>query len=224
MLAAAIVVCSVLLTRDAVKAGISRDMIYDFTFWVILGGILLARVYYVGINWEFFAANPLEMIMLNHGGLAWQGGFVGGTAAGILFVRLRKVRLRQFMDLVAPYVALGQSIGRIGCFFNGCCYGKPWIHGLFFPTQGAKLYPTQLFETSGLFAIFLVLKMLQRKPHAPGMIFVYYLWLAAIERFVVEFFRGDHTLLWGGLSQAQYVALGVFAAGFITQRILVKKQ
>ena len=118
---------------------------------------------------------------------------------------------------------LGQSIGRIGCFLNGCCYGKPVAWGIYFPTHNARLYPTQLFECVGLFIIFLILKKAQAKPHQAGFIFVFYLWLAAIERFIVEFYRADHDLLWLNLSLAQFVALGVFAAGLILMRVFKQK-
>ena len=215
MLALAVVACSFLLSRDALKRGISAEIIYDLVFWIVLGGILGARIFYIVISWESFSHNLLEMVMINHGGLAWQGGFLGGIIAGIGFVRVKKLSLRMVLDLTAPYIALGQSIGRTGCFLNGCCYGKPWIHGIFSPVQGASLYPTQLFETAGLFIIFIILKIAQRQSYPAGMVFVLYLWLAAIERFAVEFFRADHELLWFNLSLAQYVSLGVFVSGII---------
>ena len=159
------------------------------------------------------------MLMLQKGGLAWQGGFLGGTLAGVWFARSKKLSLRPVLDLVAPYIALGQAIGRIGCFLNGCCYGKPVSWGIYFPTHGARLHPTQLYEMAGLFIIFLMLKGAQKKPHQAGFIFVFYLWLAAIERFVVEFYRGDDDILWLGLKLTQFVALGVFASGLILMKV-----
>ena len=162
--------------------------------------------------------------MLQKGGLAWQGGFLGGTLAGVWFVRRKKLSLRPVLDLVAPYIALGQSIGRIGCFFNGCCYGKPVAWGIYFPTHGARLHPTQLYEMAGLFIIFLILKYTRGREHQSGFIFVYYLVLAAIERFVVEFFRADHDILGLGLSLAQFIALGVFVAGLILMKVFKSKR
>ncbi len=153
--------------------------------------------------------------MINRGGLAWQGGFIGGVLAGLWFVRARGLNLRNVLDLAAPYIALGQSIGRIGCFLNGCCFGKPWVHGLLFPHHEGRLHPTQLYETAALFLIFVILKMAQRRPHQTGHVFVLYLWLAAMERFIVEFFRADHQILPGGLSMFQYISLGIFLAGLV---------
>jgi phosphatidylglycerol:prolipoprotein diacylglycerol transferase len=215
MIALAVIICAFLLSQDAKAYHIPADIIYDLMFWVVAWGILGARIFYIVISWDYFSQNLLEIIMIQHGGLAWQGGFVGGTLAGVWFVKSKKLQVRLFMDLVAPYIALGQSIGRIGCFLNGCCYGKPVAWGVYFPQFGAHLHPTQLYETAGLFLIFLILKFTQRKPHHPGMVFVLYLWLAAIERFTVEFFRADHDYLLLGLSLFQYISLLVFFVGLI---------
>jgi phosphatidylglycerol:prolipoprotein diacylglycerol transferase len=222
MLALSVLVCTYFLSVDAKRYNISQDTAYDLVFWCILWGIIGARIFYVFIEWSYFSDNLLEIPMIQKGGLAWQGGFVGGTLAGVWFAHSKKLSLRPLMDLAAPYVALGQSIGRIGCFLNGCCYGKPVAWGIYFPTHHARLYPTQLFECAGLFIIFLVLKRALNKPHQAGYIFVLYLWLAAIERFIVEFYRADHDLLWGNLSLAQYVAIAVFAAGLVLMKVFKK--
>lgn len=219
MIALAVVVCAFLLSRDAKVYKIPTEIVYDLMFWVVAGGILGARIFYISLVWDYFSQNPLEIIMIQHGGLAWQGGFIGGTLAGLWFVKSKKLSFRTTLDLVAPYIALGQSIGRIGCFFNGCCYGKPVSWGVYFPQYGARLHPTQLYETVGLFLAFLILKFAQTKQHRQGMIFVLYLWLAAIERFVVEFFRGDNQdYFWHGLSLFQYVSLVIFIIGLVLLR------
>ncbi|MBI3602173.1 MAG: prolipoprotein diacylglyceryl transferase [Candidatus Omnitrophica bacterium] len=218
MIALAVVVCTWLLNRDAKVYKIPSDVIYDFMFWSVGGGILAGRIFYIFLMWDYFRQNPLEMIMIQHGGLAWQGGLGGGLLAGIWFVRRQKLPLRLFLDLGAPYIALGQSIGRIGCFFNGCCYGKPVAWGIYFPIHEARLHPTQLYESAGLFLAFLILKYAQTKSHRQGMIFVLYLWLGAMERFVVEFFRADHDHHWMGLNLFQYIALGIFVVGIVLLR------
>ncbi|MBF0512166.1 MAG: prolipoprotein diacylglyceryl transferase, partial [Candidatus Omnitrophica bacterium] len=174
MLAIAVLVCTWLLSREACAHHMSADIIYDFVFWCLLGGILCARIFYVFIEWPYFSQNLLEILMLQKGGLAWQGGFLGGALLGVWFVYRHQLPLRQMLDLTAPYIALGQSIGRIGCFFNGCCYGKPVSWGIYFSAQQARLYPTQLFECLGLFIIFLILKKAQSTSHESGYIFIFY--------------------------------------------------
>jgi len=228
MLALAVLVCTYLLSNDAKRYHISQETAYDLVFWCMVGGFIAARIFYVFLVWDYYKDNLLEILMLQKGGLAWQGGFLGGVLAGVWFARSKKLLLRPLLDLAAPYIALGQAIGRIGCFFNGCCYGKPVAWGIYYPTHGARLYPTQLFEFAGLFIIFLILKKAQQKGTVPwntrgqspsGFIFIFYLWLAAIERFIVEFYRGDAIPFWLGLSLAQYVALGVFITGLVLMMV-----
>ena len=218
MLAVAVLVCAWGLGRDAARTGMPKDMAYDLLFWTAVGGIAGARLLYVLLYRDYFAASPLEVLMLSHGGLAWQGGFAGGILAGFIWSRRRALPFRQILDLAAPYVALGQAIGRLGCFFNGCCFGRPWVHGIYFPVHAQRLHPTQLYEAGGLFLIFIVLKLTAAKPRAKGTVFVMYLWLAAIERFSVEFFRADHDELRWGLSFFQYIAIAIFIAGIAVYR------
>ena len=121
MLAVAVAVCSILLSRDARKAGIPADTIFDLVFWVMLSGLLGARLFFILTNWDLFAQEPLEMIKIQNGGLSWQGGLILGSLAGMGYVKRKRLPLLQMLDLSAPYLALGQAIGRIGCFLNGCC-------------------------------------------------------------------------------------------------------
>ncbi len=214
MLALAVVVCSLFLSRDAKAFGISQEIIFDLVFWVILGGIIGARIFFILLNFSDFAANPKEIFMIANGGLAWQGGLVLGALSGLFFVRVKKLPLGLLIDLSAPYLALGQAIGRIGCFLNGCCYGKHASWGVYFPVHQSRLHPTQLYDTVMLTAIFFILKALQKKSLVRGEIFAAYLMLASIERFINEFFRADHVNTAVGLSIFQLVSLGVFIFGF----------
>lgn len=215
MVAIAVAVCTSLLVRDARRRDIRADVILDLVFWTVIGGIAGARLFYVVLNYPFFAGHPDEIIMIQKGGLAWQGGLVLGTAAGVLFIRKRKLFLPGMLDLLAPYLALGQSIGRIGCFLNGCCFGKEVAWGVYFPVHGAYLHPTQLYLAGGLFIIFLILKRYQKFSQIPGLVFASYLILASSLRFGVEFFRADHQALFLGLSIYQFVCFGVLMFAFL---------
>jgi phosphatidylglycerol:prolipoprotein diacylglycerol transferase len=227
MLALAVIAASYLAARQGVRQGLSKDVIYDLAFWVVLWGILGARVFYIFLNIEYFWQNPLEIMMLQKGGLAWQGSLVAGVLAGIFFIRLKKLPLLLVMDVVAPFIALGHAIGRIGCLLNGCCYGKAWDHGLYFPVWHERLHPTQIYMALGELAAFLILRSLQsdaRWAKQPaGRLFVFYLILSSLERFIVEFFRADHDVLWGGLSIFQYVCLVIVVAAIIMDVNLKRK-
>ncbi len=228
MLAVAVIVCTFLLSRDARRKGISPEMVFDLAFWTVLAGIVGARLFYIILNWEFFRQNIFEMVMIQKGGLAWQGGLIFGGLAGVGFVKRRKLPLLEMLDLAAPYIALGQSIGRIGCFLNGCCYGKEVSWGIFFLVHHAHLHPTQLYSALGLFVIFVILRYYPKfcspsqSGAGKGSVFLLYLVLASAERFGVEFFRGDHQELFLGLSIYQWVCLG-FAALAVRGYFLLRK-
>ncbi len=213
MLAIAVIVCSFLMSRDARKVGISQETIFDLVFWVILGGIVGARIFFILLNLSDFVADPKQIIMIANGGLAWQGGLVLGCLAGVMYVRKKNLSLSMMVDLAAPYLALGQAIGRIGCFLNGCCYGRSVAWGIYFPVHGQHLHPTQLYDTGMLLGIFFILKYLQKSSTRRGEVFAAYLVLASVERFINEFFRADHTVAAMGLSIFQWVSVAVFLLG-----------
>lgn len=220
MLAVAAVVCTFLASRDAKKIGIPPEVISDFAFWTIVAGILGARLFYVLLNYRFFMENPLEIVMIQNGGLAWHGGLIAATVIGIRFIRKKGLPLAMMLDLVAPYAALGESIGRIGCFLNGCCYGREVFWGIYFPVHHARLHPTQLYATVGLFILFFILRRYRNVSKVPGDVFLLYLFGAALLRFVIEFFRADHYVLVLGLSVYQWVCVAlIITAGYVYLRL-----
>jgi len=212
MMALAFAVCLLLLERQARAQGLDFQKISDLAFWALLGGIIGGRVFYIIFNWDYFADNPAEVIMLHHGGLIWFGGLLFGLIAGIIYCKKQSLPFLKFLDLFAPYLALGQAIGRIGCFLNGCCYGKPVGWGVYFPVHGQRLHPTQLYSFVSLLIIFLILRHLQKSPKINGAVIALYFLLAALERFVVEFFRGDSAAVIFGLTAFQLISLFIFTA------------
>ncbi len=211
MLAIAAVVCTFLASRDAKKIGIEPGVISDFIFWTVVSGILGARFFYILLNFRFFMDHPLEIVMIQNGGLAWHGGLIAATVVGIRFIRKKGLPLATMLDLVAPYAALGESIGRVGCFLNGCCFGREVAWGIYFPVHHARLHPTQLYTMAGLFILFLILRRYRDFSKISGDVFVLYLFGASLLRFVIEFFRADHYVLVLGLSVYQWVCVALIA-------------
>ncbi len=196
---------------------IPPDEMLDFTCWLLLGGILGARIFYVAQEWTFYASAPLEIVALWHGGLIWYGGFFGSAAAGWWYGRARGLAFLRMADQFIPFLAIGHAVGRIGCFLNGCCYGKPtesWC-GIVFLGHREAVLPTQLFEAAGLFVVYLILRQLQRPDilRRPGLVFSMYLVLYGALRFGLEFFRGDQTIWWAGLTLQQGISIVVILAG-----------
>ena len=224
MLALALLVTTWLACRVARRGAVqdvpmSVDQIMDFSCLSLLGGIFGARLLFVILQWEFYARSPEQVPAIWRGGLVWYGGFLGSLAVGWGYTRAKRIAFLRMTDQFIPFLALGHAIGRLGCFLNGCCYGRPterWC-GVLFPGHAEAVLPTQLFEATGLFLLYLVLRRLQRPVvlRRHGLIFGSYLVLYGILRFGIEFLRGDQPVWWAGLTLQQLVSFVGIAAGLV---------
>lgn len=210
LLAVAFIVSSGLAGRDAQKHNINPDVIFNLCFLIFICGIAGARILYVLENLNYYLRFPLEIIMLQRGGLSWYGGLACGILCGILYIKKHKLPLNKILDLIAPYIALGQAIGRIGCFLNGCCFGKASKFGIYFPAQNNTLMPIQLYSALLLFIIFIYLKVAAKRPHPESQIFMLYLFLYSLKRFFIEFWRADNPAIFFGLTLFQMISLVIF--------------
>ncbi len=187
----------------------------------IIGGIVGARIYFLLEQWDMFVRYPREMIF-SRGGLVWYGGLGLGVLSVVLMARRKGLRLSMVADSAAPAIALGYAITRIGCFLNGCCYGRatsvPW--GVHFPgnpicESGSAVHPTQLYESGSSFVIFAILWSVRKRPLPSPSLFYMYLILGGTERFLVEFVRATPRVALG-LSMAQFLSAGIVAFGAIS--------
>lgn len=194
MLAIAFIAGSTLACKQARKENISPEMVFNLSFLLLICGILGARLFYVVENLRYYIKNPLEIIMLQYGGLAWFGGLIAAVIAGAVYLKIKKLSVSRMADLIVPFVALGQAIGRIGCFLNGCCYGYTVI-------------PTQIYSSFLLLVIFVILRFLQERPHKEGTIFLSYLFLYSLKRFFIEFLRADNPVVLWGLTLFQLLSI-----------------
>lgn len=222
MLALAFVVSSILVSLQAKRQNLDADIIFNLSFVIVISGLIGARIFYVITNLKYYLKNPLEIIMLQHGGLAWFGGLILGTASGIAYVKNKNLPLYKILDLMSPFVALGQAIGRIGCLLNGCCFGKASQFGFYFPVHEQILIPTQAYSSLILIFIFITLRILQERPHRPGEIFFLYLLFYSIKRFVIEFWRADNPHIIFDLTLFQVLSILLFFLAVI-KLILIKK-
>ncbi|HRZ67172.1 MAG TPA: prolipoprotein diacylglyceryl transferase, partial [Candidatus Omnitrophota bacterium] len=126
----------------------------------------------------------------------------------LVFMKANRMPALKTADIVAPYIALGQAIGRIGCFLNGCCYGK------------YKMIPTQLTESAVMFIIFLILR---RRSPSNGRTLILYLVLYSGFRFFNEFLRGDNPAFFAGLTVSQVISVAIFALAALLWKIIPSK-
>ncbi len=221
MLAVGILAGYILMVRVATYRGISKDFVGYLLTGCVLWGVIGARLFYVLIAFENFAASPVNIIKIWEGGLVYWGGFIGG--AGWLFYATKKMSLniRIVADLISPALSLGYAFGRIGCFLTGCCYGAKTdsVISIVFKNRASlapinePLIPVQLYASlySFLLAVFLYQRFKFGKAK-PGHVFVLYIFLYSVFRIVIEFFRADYRgPLFSGLTPTQWIA----AAGAI---------
>lgn len=166
----------------------------------LLFGMLGAKLPLLLMNFNYLGVRP----DLWFEGKTIVGGFLGGIFGVILIKKLLKIKLKMG-NVIAPAAAIGMSIGRIGCFLNGCCFGIPWSWGVDFG-DGVLRLPTQLFESAFHFIAFLVLIRFRNKVSTPGVMFKYYISAYLVFRFFSEFFR-DNERLWGVITLYQLLSL-----------------
>jgi len=211
------------------ELGRDPDLAGDVMVAALVGGLVGAKLYYLGLNHEETLADPGGMLF-SRAGLVWYGGLAGGALAVIALLLRRRVEIPFGADLTAPALALGYGIGRIGCFLVGDDYGRPtesWL-GIAFPNgapptyagelrrhfgvelpvatadgQLLAVYPTQLFEAAAALLIFWLLWRLRDHVHRAGWLFGAWMAAAGVERLFIEFFRVKDDRFLGPFTLAQ---------------------
>lgn len=228
LLAAAYLAALWWLVRTGRREGYDPDTLTSLGFWAIVGAIVGAKALMVVRNLSEYVAQPGELFSASFLTSAgdFYGGFIGGVVGAVLFFALnRSLSFWPLADLCAPAIALGQGIGRIGCFMAGDDYGSPtnlpWAVTFTDPDAaaiggaplGVPLHPVQLYESLFCFALFALLIRLARRKRFDGQIIIAYSVLYAIGRFLIEYVRGDvdRGFVFGNLfSTSQFIAMVIF--------------
>lgn len=199
--------------RLARREGLDPQLGSELGVWTIVSGILGARLFYVLANWRFYLEAPWEILAIWHGGQIFYGGLIVGTAALCWLARRRRFPIPAFADFAITGVPLGHAIGRLGCFMNGCCHGRPsdlpWAVSFGYE----PVHPTQLYETFSNLLIYGLLLRFYPRRRRDGEVLAAYLMLYPVGRFLIEFTRGDPRQHLGALTVAQGVSIALFAAG-----------
>lgn len=217
------VIAILLCYKRAPKHGIQSDHILDFAIFLIPAAIIGARAYYVIFSWENYAGDIGKILDIRSGGLAIHGGIIAGIIVGICICKYRKIHFLELADLVFPTVALAQSIGRWGNFFNSEAHGGPTDLPWAIYADGQYVHPTFLYESLWCFALFIFLMWLDQRRSFPGQIACLYGMLYSLERGLVEQLRTD-SLMIGPFKQAQVLSLCVFLFCLAAYMILRKKE
>lgn len=196
------------------RTGRNVSLAGDLAFWLMVGGILGARLAYVISNFDYYRAAPQEIIRIDQGGLIYYGGFIGGVVAFTLFARLKKIAFFDLADFAITALPLGHAFGRVGCFLNGCCGGITTSHPSIL-TGGLNRYPVQIYEALFNLGVYSLLTWfyLRRKNQRHGSVLALYLMVYPVGRFLFEFLRGDERMMAGSLHVAQVISLGLLVTG-----------
>ena len=175
------------MVRFGRKEGIKPERILDVFVYMIISAVIGARLFYVIAFFHKFKGNLITIFFLNQGGLVFIGGLCGVLVMMITYVRYNKINLWKLLDACSPGTMIGYAIGRIGCYFNGCCYGIKIF--------GVEL-PTQIYSSISGFVIFFLLAYLYKNKKYDGQIFLYALFFYSIYRFFLEFLRYNPIHYW----------------------------
>lgn len=202
----------------------------DAVLWSLIAGVIGGRITYVALYWPYFASHPREIISFSRGGLAFQGAFMAGLLALLVYSLWNGRSFWGLADTMAPGLALGQAIGWIGCLMRGCGYGVVATGRLAYDLTDsygipAFRYPTQAMISLlnlGIFVLLLSLSRARVRSRLPsGALAALYLALNSAGLFLLEFLRADETLYFGTLRWSQIVEVGEFAAALLALAVLI---
>ena len=230
---AAFVVAQIVAQHELKRRGYSPEPVGDMIFAAVVGSLLGAKLYFVALTGDLDT-------LFSRGGFVFWGGLIGGILAVTILVLKRKLGFWRIADVAGLSIMPAYAVGRTGCWAVGDDYGRPWDGPLAvrFP-EGAPpstaqnmqemfgipvpadvppntvlaVHPTQLYEVTMAFILFLVLWRLRDHKHAEGWLMGVYCVMAGVERFIVEFFRAKDDRFFGALTVAQVIALVFIAIG-----------
>lgn len=234
----AILAAYFLISKESKKKGIDKEFITNLTFYVVVFGIIGARIYYCLFNLDYYLSNPLEILKIWNGGLAIHGGILFGGIFTIIYIKKHHLELLKTLDIIVVGVILAQAIGRWGNFFNSEAYGGittlKALQNMHLPTfiingmyiSGKYRQPTFLYESLWDLIGFIILLIFRRREYTKvGQITgLYFMWYS-VGRFIIESMRND-SLMFGSFKIAQIVSILLFVLGillFIYYKIIKKE-
>ena len=220
---------------------IKEDQVLDLAFWLIIGGVIGARIFHILIEWRYYLNNPIDIFKVWQGGLAIHGAIIAGLIIVYCYAKKIKTDFWKLTSIIVPGLALAQAIGRWGNYFNQELFGRPtslpwgiFINPMNRPFEyfsNSYFHPTFLYESLGDFLIFAFLFLGQawfiKKKKVKEInfkILVFgYLILYSVLRFMLEYLRLDSAYIIGGLRHAQITSLVMIIASLAWMTISLRK-
>jgi len=218
------------------RSKLNPEVIYDLALAVFIGGLVGARLFYVIQYWGVRVHSLADVIRVWEGGIVLYGSIIGGTVVFFLYRALRPFPLGPYLDTIAPALALGVGVGRLGCFLNGCCFGDvcnlPWAVSFPEPSPpwqahsaahligpdahwSLPVHPTQLYSTiDGLILTLLLLAyypLRRRDGEVMALLMVTY----PLTRFLIEYLRSDERVFFAGMTVSQNLSFAFLAWGLL---------
>lgn len=222
LITAGIALATVICCKRASKHGLTADQILNFVIICVPIAVIGARLYYVFFNWQMYSGDIMKIINIRLGGLAIHGGLIFGLTTAAILCLLWKIRPFDVLDLAAPCIALAQSIGRWGNYFNSEAHGGPTDLPWAVTIDGSTYHPTFLYESVWCLILFVLLICLDNRRKFEGQIFLLYAMLYSVERFFVEALRTD-SLMIGPFKQAQIISLTIVVVCLATYMMLHRR-
>jgi len=215
--------------------GLDPNRVMDLGIWIIISALVGAKLLLLIVDRGKFPMTTDGMMDLVRSAGVFYGGLIAAVVVALWYLWRHRMPIWTVTDVFAPGIALGHVIGRFGCLFAGCCFGRPttvpWavtFHNEFAAqnvgtTLNVPLHPTQLYEAGAELLILGFLLMFERKGRPyPGRTFWAYMLLYAVSRFIIEFYRGDPRGMVGSLSTSQFVSILLAPVAIIMLVVLAR--
>ena len=216
--------------------GLDPNRVMDLGIWIIISALAGAKLLLLIVDFDTFGRNPREIVTLLRSGGVFYGGLIAAVTVALWYLRRHRMPMWTVTDVFAPGIALGHVIGRMGCLFAGCCFGRPtevpWA--ITFNNQYAAenvgtplhvpLHPTQLYEAGAELVILLFLLATEKRGRPfPGRTFWGYMLLYGVSRFIIEFYRGDTRGTVGMFSTSQFLSLLIVPLSIVMLIVLGRR-
>jgi phosphatidylglycerol:prolipoprotein diacylglycerol transferase len=216
--------------------GLDPNRVMDLGIWIIVSALVGAKLLLLIVEWDTYWRNPRELLTLIRSGGVFYGGLIAAVLVAMGYMWRHWMPIWSVSDVFAPGIALGHVIGRVGCFFAGCCYGRPtdvpwavifrseYTHQNVGTPLNIPIHPTQLYEAGAELLILGALLLLEKRGRPfPGRTFWAYMLLYGISRFIIEFYRGDTRGTVLTFSTSQFVSLLIVPISIVMLIVLARR-